>query len=187
MDPCGGRELAGRQRTNRMVAELERMARAFDGATVVELVADVVASGGTLTQLARRLSEALGEAEGYISRNMLSKHVNALPGGKEALQGARTEGAHGLAESGIDMVDAAADDGSKEAIAGAKSAADFRLRLAGFWNRAEYAPQQGNQVNVQVTLGEQHLDALRRRRVVHTSVAQVSDGTPDVELVTDGQ
>ena len=177
--------MAGRQRTARMVVELERQAAAFDGATVVEYVADVVASGGTITQLARRLSEAIGEPEGYITRNMLSKHVNALPGGKEAMSGARTDGAHGLAESGVDLVDAAADGGDREAIAGAKSAADFRLRLAGFWNR-DYAPQQGNQVNVQVSLGQQHLDALRRRQVTARTELGLPDGSPDVEIVTDG-
>lgn len=164
-----------------MIAELERQAAAFDGATVVEFVCDFVGSGGTITQLARSLSEAVGQAEGYITRHMVSKYLNGLPDGKQALVGARAEGAHGLAESGIDLVDKAKDQ-DKEAIAGAKSAADFRLRLAGFWNR-EYAPQQGAQVNVQVNMGDMHLDALRRQRIAAKTQHALPSGEPDVEVV----
>jgi hypothetical protein len=169
-----------------MIAELERRAAAFDESTVIEYVEDWVRSGGNLTELAEDITDTLGQHEGYISRHMVSKYINGLEGGKELLQNARGEGAHGIAEKGLKMVDAAATSGSKEEIAGAKSAADFRLRMAGHWNKADYAPQ-GNNVNVQVNnYGQQHLDALRRRAVTGRveGPAALPVG-PDVEVVSD--
>jgi hypothetical protein len=178
--------MAGQPRKRAMIAELERRAAAFDDATVLEYAVDWIGSGKSITELADDISDTLGHGDEYVTRHMLSKYLNALPGGAQALAEARGEGAHGLAESGIKMVDEAADSGSKEQIAGAKSAADFRLRMAGHWNRADYAPQQNGQVNVQVNFGQQHLDALRRRSVQGRVEAPAAlPAGPDVEVVSD--
>lgn len=167
-----------------MVAELERRAKAFDGATVLEYAIDWVGSGKTLTELADSISRRLKQGDEYITRHMVSRYLNGLPGGAQALNAARSEGAHGLADSGVKIVDDA-EGGDREAIAAAKARADFRLRMAGFWNKPEYAAQQKGEVNVNFRLGDMHLDALRRRAVqgrVETPTALPS-GEPDVETV----
>lgn len=168
-----------------MITELERRAAAFDGATVLEYACDWVGSGKTIAELAEDISDTLGHGDDYVTRHMLSKYLNGIDGGAQALADARSEGAHGIADKGLKMVDDAATSGSKEDIAGAKSAADFRLRMAGHWNKREYAPQQQAGVNVQVNFGQQHLDALRRRSVQGRieSPAALPSGEPDVEVV----
>lgn len=169
-----------------MIAELERRAAAFDEATVLEYACDRISSGKSIAELAEDISDTIGAGDDYVTRHMLSKYLNGLEGGPAALAAARAEGAHGLAESGIKIVDEAIE-GTKEQIAGAKSAADFRLRMAGHWNKPDYAPQGGNNVNVQVNnYGQQHLDALRRRQVEgRIEKPALPSGEPDVEVVSE--
>lgn len=179
--------MAGQPRKRAMIAELERRAADFDGATVLEYACDRISSGLSISELAEDICDTIGQGDDYVTRHMLSKYLNGLEGGPEALAAARAEGAHGLAESGIKIVDTAAD-GTKEQIAGAKSQADFRLRMASHWNRTEYAPQGNANVSVQVNnFGQQHLDALRRRSVQgRVEAPSLPSGEPDHEVVQDG-
>jgi hypothetical protein len=177
--------MAGQPRKRAMLAELERRALAYDGGTLLDYVDDWVSNGGTLSGLAESITDSLKKPEGYITRHMVSKYVNSLPGGPETLQRARQEGAHGLADSGVKITDDAAASGDRDVVTGAKAQADYRLRLAGFWNKGEYAPQR-DAVNVNLNLGQLHLDALRTKQIAaRTHHTPITDGTPDVETVVD--
>lgn len=178
--------MAGQPRKRTMIVELERRAAELDGSTVLEYAVDWVGSGKTLAGLAVSMCESLLLGEEYVTRYMVTRYLNALPGGKQALIEARSEGAHGLADSGLKIVDDS-EGADKEGIAAAKSRADFRLRMAGHWNKGEYAPQ-GNNVNVNIAnhLGTQHLDALRRRSVQgRIEQPSLPSGDPDFEVVAD--
>ncbi len=171
--------MAGQPRKRAMVAELEERAAAADSSTILEYVEDWVSSGGTLLQLAESTSSS---AQVDITRHMVSKYVHSLPGGPEMLSRARKDGGDGLADQAIEIVDREAE--SKEQIASNKNAAEMRLKMAGFWNPS-YQPQQKG-VNVQLTFGQLHLDALRHRSVIANVVSPpVLPAGPDVEVVPD--
>jgi hypothetical protein len=168
-----------------MKAELERRASEADDVTVLEYVLEWVGSGKTLLELATSLSESLKLGEGYVTRHMVSKYVNAIPGATEALaETRRDEASHALADSAIEIIDR--DTNDKVEVAANKNAAEMRLKMAGFYNKAEYQQQNGVNVNVQVNNGQQHLDALRHRKVVRaTVVTPALPAGPDVEVVSD--
>jgi len=173
--------MAGQPRKKAMVAELTRRATRADQ-TVLEYVADWVECGKTLTDLKDDINAKLKvEEEEGCTRAMLSRYVNKELDGLEALAEARAEGSHGMAESAIGIIDQKADN--KVEAAQFKTQAEIRLKLAGFWNRKEYGEQRGPEVNVQVNMGQLHLDALRHReipRVVAQPVLPPTD-EPDVE------
>lgn len=174
--------MAGQPRKKAMVTELERRANRRQ-ITPLEYVAEWVEAGKTLTALAADITKALKlEEEDSVTRPMLSRYVNTELDGLEAMRDARSEGSHGMAESSIDIIDQPAAD--KVQAAQQKASAEIRLKLAGFWNRAEYGEQKGPQVNVNLDMGQLHLDAMRQR--VMPAVPDqpaLESGEPDVEIV----
>jgi hypothetical protein len=90
-----------------------------------------------------------------------------------------------LAEDGLAALDRETDPKAAQLVRGR---AEFRLKLASVYDRARFGEDRGTRVNVTVqTLGEQHLEALRRRRVEAKVVDMaLPSGEPDVE-VADGQ
>ena len=170
--------VAGQPRKKAMVGELERRARRNEQ-TTLEYVADWVESGKTITQLKDSINESLEvEEEQGCTRAMLSRYVNRELEGLDTLAEARAEGSHGMAESAITIIDEPAED--KVQAAQRKTQAEMRLKLAGFWNRKEYGEQRGPDVNVNLNLGELHLDALRHREVPRV-VARTQPTLPPAE------
>lgn len=174
--------MAGQPRKRAMVTELTRRANLADQ-TPLEYVADWVESGKTITQLVKAINQKLElEDETGVTRAMLSRYVNHELEGTQVLADARSEGSHGMAESAVEIIDTPAEN--KVEAAQRKTQAEIRLRLAGFWNRAEYGEQKGPQVNVNFDMGQMHLDALRQRSVPTVQAQPALEaGEPDVEVV----
>lgn len=171
--------MAGQPRKKAMTAEMERRAAKAE-LTPLEYALEWVESGKTLVQLTDAINKTLQQGEDYVTRSMVSRYLNGLPGGTEALAGARKEGAHGMAEGALTIIDRPAD--SREEIAANKNAAELRLKLAGFWNKGEYQDTKNN-VNVQVNLPAMHLDALRQRAVLAKTTPLLPPAGPDVEVI----
>ena len=140
-----------------MREELARRA-AKNEQTVLEYAVEWLENGNTLVQLAASINEKLGTDEDYVTRSMISRYLNDELDGTAALAAARTEGAHGMSEGAITVIDEAAE--SREEIARNKNRADLRIRLAGFLN-PQYKDQRGTNVNLQINDGRAHLDAMR--------------------------
>lgn len=140
-----------------MREELARRA-AKNEQTVLEYAVEWLENGKTLVQLAASVNDKLGTDEDYVTRSMISRYLNDELDGTDALAAARNEGAHGMAEGAITVIDEAAE--SREEIARNKNRADLRLRLAGFLN-PQYRDQRGTNVNLQINDGRAHLDAMR--------------------------
>lgn len=164
-----------------MVAELTRRANLRD-MTPLEYVADWIESGKTITQLVKAINEKLElDEESGVTRAMLSRYVNHELEGTQMLADARAEGSHGMAESAVEIIDTPAAD--KVEAAQRKTQAEIRLRLAGFWNRAEYGEQKGAQVAVNIDMGQLHLDAMRQRVMPSITQPTLPPAGPDVEIV----
>lgn len=179
--------MAGAPRKKAMRDELERRARKYQ-CSVLEYAEDWVGSGKTLLALAQDITTALRRADSdlppdYVTRNMVSGYLNGQEGGAELLKAARKEGGHALADESIEIVDEAAE--SREEVARNKVRAEQRLKIAGFWNRQEYGVQDKNSVNLNLNLGQLHLDELRRRELPSRTEPILPPAEPDVEIVND--
>jgi hypothetical protein len=146
------------------------------------------------------LREIAADKRVNVSRPMLSRWLNGdvgdekhppeerdrLRAERRALyRKARALSSETLAEDGLAALDRETDPRAAQLVRGR---AEFRLKLASVYDRARFGEDKGTRVNVTVqTLGEQHLEALRRRRV-EAKVAEpaLPSGEPDVE-VADGQ
>jgi hypothetical protein len=143
-----------------MREELERRA-AKNEQTVLEYAVEWLENGHTLVELAQDMNKRLGTDEDYVTRSMISRYLNnELEGSQELEEARRGEGAHGMAEGAITVIDEPAE--SREEIARNKNRAELRLRLAGFMNPT-YRDQRGTNINLQVNNGQLHLDAMRQR------------------------
>lgn len=143
-------------------------------------VLDRVRAGETLKDIADHVSRKSGTR---IAASILGSWMNATPERKAALVQARKDSAPALVETAMSLLDEA--DHDREAIAKAKAQADIRTWLASKYDRQTFG-NDAAQVNVQVSLGDMHLDALRQRTVpVVQAPAAVTDGTPDYEVVQD--
>lgn len=153
--------MAGRALRKQLFAEIE----ARGGA---EWLADYVAGGGTVLSL----SEELG-----CSRTYLSRHLNAEPKYKAALEEARAELADQYAEEALSIADGLGDGetvASRERIMVAKERIDVRKWLAAVNSPRYQTARNGAQVNVNLNISQLHLDALRKRN------AAPGDGAVDV-------
>lgn len=150
-----------------MIAELQRRAAEEhgDANAVIEYVEDYVASGKTLTDLAKSISAV---CRTHVMRESLSKFIHSLGENGEIearLLRARARGAHSIAEETLVIADEADEDDVQVAALKVKT----RQWLAGKWNRDEFAEQKGT--NVSISFNSLHLDALRTRA---TAVGSVS-------------
>ena len=112
-----------------------------------EYLFEQIASGNTLTALAKEYD---------CSRQYLSTSLKTIPEYGQALSKARQEAADALVEQGLTMVDDL-DGGS---IAATREKVQWRKFMAGSYNQERYGNRP--QTNVNISLGDMHLDALRK-------------------------
>jgi hypothetical protein len=152
------------------------------GATIWEYALLWISSGRTLRNLADALGSPTLDHEGNVlleaevpdgvSRETVRRivHKSGLtslehaPEGSEAaveaaLARAREIGASGVAEEAGSILDNVRED--RDALTKAKGQADFRVWLAGIWNRKQYGKQA--QLSVTHDVGALHLTAMRER------------------------
>jgi hypothetical protein len=158
--------MAGRQRRKEMAWELERRLAEWtqtqdEGSyDVLDYACSWVASGHTLTKLTDEISETL---KWDISRDMLMRYLkDGRPDAARRLEQARLDGAHGMVDQGIKIIDDAST-ADKEQLMKAKMQAEIRQWTAERWNRKEL----GRAPEVQITVNNNtlHIDAMRTRQV----------------------
>ncbi len=156
--------MAGKALRKRVFAEIE----ARGGA---EYLQDYIAEGGTVLDLATELG---------CSRTYLSRHLNAHPEYKTALDDARRESADKLADEALQIADSLADDVdvTREQIAVAKERIDVRKWLATV-NHPDRYQQNRNGPTVVLNINQLHLDALRKTRAGVTIDATAIGGGDD--------
>jgi hypothetical protein len=131
-----------------------------------EWVFGYVAEGLSMKKVAAKV--------GASSRGLLYSWIDA--GGearKKALKVARAISAHSIAEDAGEILDELADSLTPVTSADvslASSRAKYRQWMAGMRNRDEYGDQSGVQINVSV--GDMHLDALRRNGAAQIPVIE---------------
>lgn len=160
--------MAGAQRKHnkRTAVEREYERRAVDGSfdSALEYVLAYLAGGGTWAQLARSIGTAQGfEGDDEIGRNTVRDVAEKLAeDAPMRLAAARVHGGNALAEQTLDIADAATEADVRVAELRIKQ----RQYLAGTLNPA-LRPNQG--INIAISLGAQHIDALRQRVIPPTA------------------
>ena len=112
---------------------------------------DQIASGITVAELARQY----GCTRSYVSRSL-----NSVPEYAAALSKARGEAADALVEQGLEMVDGLSGASSPTEIAATREKVQWRKFMAGSMNQDRYGTRPQN--NVTLSIGDLHLDALRK-------------------------
>jgi len=112
---------------------------------------DQIASGVTVAELARQY----GCTRSYVSRSL-----NSVPEYAAALTKARGEAADALVEQGLEMVDGLSGASSPTEIAATHEKVQWRKFMAGSMNQDRYGTRP--QSNVTLSIGDLHLDALRK-------------------------
>ena len=112
---------------------------------------DQIASGVTVAELARQY----GCTRSYVSRSL-----NSVPEYAAALAKARGEAADALVEQGLEMVDGLSGASSPTEIAATREKVQWRKFMAGSMNQDRYGTRPQN--NVTLSIGDLHLDALRK-------------------------
>ena len=112
---------------------------------------DQIASGITVAELARQY----GCTRSYVSRSL-----NSVPEYAAALNKARGEAADALVEQGLEMVDGLSGASSPTEIAATREKVQWRKFMAGSMNQDRYGTRP--QSNVTLSIGDLHLDALRK-------------------------
>ena len=112
---------------------------------------DQIASGVTVAELARQY----GCTRSYVSRSL-----NSVPEYAAALSKARGEAADALVEQGLEMVDGLSGASSPTEIAATREKVQWRKFMAGSMNQERYGTRPQN--NVTLSIGDLHLDALRK-------------------------
>ena len=116
-----------------------------------EWLHDQIASGITVAELARQYG---------CTRSYVSRAINSIPEYKTAMEGAREEAADALVEQGLEMVDGLSALSTSNEIAATREKVNFRKFMAGSLNQNKYGTRP--QSNVTISIGEMHLDALRK-------------------------
>ena len=112
---------------------------------------DQIASGVTVAELARQY----GCTRSYVSRSL-----NSVPEYAAALSKARGEAADALVEQGLEMVDGLSGASTPTEIAATREKVQWRKFMAGSMNQERYGTRP--QSNVTLSIGDLHLDALRK-------------------------
>lgn len=118
-----------------------------------------IASGVTMVKLAQDFG---------CTRAYVSKSINAVPEYKAVLQSAREEAADAIVEQGLEMVDQLGANSTSNEIAATREKVNFRKFMAGSLNQNKYGTRP--QTNVTLSIGDMHLDALRK---VNSEVAAI--------------
>jgi len=112
---------------------------------------DQIASGVTVADLARQYD---------CTRSYVSRSLNSVPEYAAALTKARGEAADALVEQGLEMVDGLSGASSPTEIAATREKVQWRKFMAGSMNQDRYGTRP--QSNVTLSIGDLHLDALRK-------------------------
>lgn len=140
-----------------------------------DIVIEAIADGATLRMLAKKFG---------VSRGWFWRILTSDPARKAEYAKALSERAHSLAEESLEIVDDA-NEMTPGGVQKAKLRAELRQWLAGVDN-ARYAKQ--NKIDVNITVGQLHLDALRRRAYppslpIKEAVIEIEPGdTPSTEV-----
>lgn len=149
--------MAGRPKTRNMKSEIARLAKEAGQADPLEYILGRLEGGEMVYQVA---------ADVGGSETMLRRWCYSQPEGRRKWQEAMTERSHSLVEQSVQIVrELKGTEVTKEEIALAKLETDQLNLIAKAHNRPVYG-NDAPQVNVQVNMGQLHLDALRQVRVV---------------------
>jgi hypothetical protein len=158
--------------------------------TPLEWVVSEVASGVTITQLAKDVSgmDLPGHPEEEMSRNWFSMVVNKLPvppgapSAKEQIAAARREAAYVLLDHAIQIADEPANDSAS--VQRNRLRSDVRLRTAALWNREELGDRSA--VTMKLNIGALHIEAMRARTLqTRAAIPQLEAGALDFEIDRD--
>lgn len=161
--------MAGRALKRKMLAKLADDAKVA-GVTSPEFVYDYIAGGKTMAELAEHLG---------CSRSYASRHLNADPEIRKALDAARRESAEAMADNMMNLTDEiaaridAGEDIPPERIAVLKEQNSVKKWLASMNNPDRFAAKDKA---IQINIGDLHLDALRKAR--SQAKVDVIDVTP---------
>jgi hypothetical protein len=138
----------------------------------IDWLVDYVASGGTLVKLASEVTadaikrKLFKKTDDPVRRHHVQRYIEGLGEAASAtIAHARVSyGGHALAEETVAIADSATD-----AQLG-KLKTDNRKYVAGVFNPA--LKEGGKQVNVSISMGQEHLAALRRRQQARAQVSE---------------
>jgi hypothetical protein len=105
------------------------------------------------------------------------------PDARQRVKEARKIGAHALIDEALEISDRPAATAAE--AASNRLAVDTRFRLAGIFNREELG-DSAPKVQMSISLGQLHLDALRLRNVAITSIPRIADASADYEMLPSG-
>jgi len=131
---------------------------------------DQIASGVTVAELARQYG---------CSRSYLSRALNSNEAYRKVLAEARVEAADALVEGGLEMVDQLNENSTSNEIAATREKVNYRKFMAGSLNQAKYGTRPQN--NITLSIGDMHLDALRKFNKDRKDLQNV----PDAEIIDD--
>lgn len=170
--------MAGQPRRRALIGEIEKRTRATfeDDADKghLDYLLDWLESGKTFLALTHSVNKSLKyTGENQISHGTVSRYFNTLaPDAGDRIKTARAGGAFAMADSTADIADE--DVSSTEQAARARNRIGSRQWLAEKFNREALGQPKQGAVNVSVSVGGLHLDALRVR-VTASSPARDSD------------
>jgi transposase-like protein len=166
--------MAGRPMKRKVLAELEKRGGK-------QYFQEYILSGGTISKLAKELDVS----RGYL-HTLLTKHDVY----STALDEVREQAADAHAEAGFEVMKRLradrklerdqADPGSKQAeisaidVAIAKEEVAVHKFIAQSWNKNRYG-STANQTQVTLSVGDMHLDALRKMKVVNDSTKAIEN------------
>lgn len=178
--------MAGRARHHALTEELERRTKdVFDPdpedavqPTSLDYVCHWIESGQTSKALAADVSQSLPFTVDYAG---LMRYLNVVHGEEnvaKAIETARVKSSFALAEEALAIVDEKAETSAE--IARAASRARSRQWMAERYNQQRFGQNKG--VNVQINVGELHLDALRARPTSGTATLEgVTTARPGID------
>lgn len=158
-------EVAAQPKFRALVARIEAMPGGWDD------IIDAIANGATYRMLAEKFE---------VSRAFMHRVVTHDPERRKRAEAAYAERAHAMIDEAIDIADTV-NVNLPAAVQKAKLQIELRQWLAAVDN-ARFQKANAAQVSVHLTIGQLHLDALRRRRV--TAVAHTTAGLADTQGVT---
>jgi transposase-like protein len=136
----------------------------------VDWLYDQIASGVTVAEIARKHG---------CTRSYVSRALNSVPEYKAAMEGARVDAADALVEEGLEMVDKLTGESTAADIASTREKVSFRKFMAGSLNQNKYGTRPQN--NVTISIGDMHLDALRK---VNSQMAELDAEDREREAMT---
>jgi cell division septum initiation protein DivIVA len=151
--------MASRPKEQRLRAVLEKLAakELGEGAEPIDLIVQRVANGQTVTAFAKEVAKAMGEE---ASRSWISWVCNRItPDAKARIAAARKDAAMVLAEEALAISDEPAK--STTDVQRNRLRADVRQNLAKAFDRETFGERASTTVHL--SIGQLHLDALRRR------------------------